>query len=143
MINVKIGDINAYDDWGLILMSSEIGTPEVETVTITVPGRSGVLDCTEKLYGDAPVLKNRTIKLTFGTVDKISNETWSTLLTKVGDAWHGRVKKIIFEDDSKYYYEGRLTVTSFSVGTGIRTIEVTADCAPYKYLVADPAQKTL
>lgn len=140
---VTIGDINCFEDWGLVLTDKVIGNPEVETVTIPVPGREGVIDCTKKLYGDKPVYKNRTITLKFQTIDRLSEETWASLQSKINNAWHGQTEKIIFDDDPLYFYSGRINIDSFTTDKALRTIQITADCKPHKYLITDPTQKSL
>lgn len=143
MLNeVIIGGIYCKKDIGLVLSKAEIGEPELETIAISVPGRDGVLDCTDKMFGRT-AYKNRTISLTFQTLDKIAKKSWADLQSDLGKKFHGKVKQIIFSDDPKYYYEGRVSVKTFTAEGKLRTIEMECDCKPYKYLISDPTQKSL
>ncbi|WP_448916569.1 hypothetical protein [Eubacterium ramulus] len=141
MNGVKIGD-SYCGDWGLFLSVVEIGEPEIETITINVPGRSGVLDCTERIFG-GPVYKNRTISLQFQTTAALAGMSRETLRSKINAAWHGQKKKIIFDSDPSYFYEGRITVGTFVTEGAIITIPITCDCNPYKYSLSSPTQKVL
>ena len=49
MGKVTIDGKESQESYGLVLAEAVIGQPELETVIISVPGRSGALDCTEKL----------------------------------------------------------------------------------------------
>ena len=142
MGKVTIDGKESQESYGLVLTEAVIGQPELETVIISVPGRSGALDCTEKLFG-GPVYKNRTITLTFKTRQKLAETTWPELQTKLSSLWHGQTKRIIFDDDPLYFYKGRLDIKSFTVEGPLWTIKVEADCKPHKYLISDPTQKSL
>lgn len=142
MNGVTIGNIHCYKNWKLFLSSTDIGEPELETITIPVPGRAGVLDCTEKIFG-GPVYKNRTITLQFQAASAAIGESREAIRSKVGNAWHGQKKKIVFDSDPLYYYEGRVKVDSVQEDSGIITVSISCDCKPYKYLISDPTQKSL
>lgn len=142
MGKVTIDGKESQTSYGLVLAVAEIGQPELETVTISVPGRHGALDCTERLFG-GPVYKNRTITLTFKTREKLANTTWPELQTKLSKLWHGQTKRIVFNDDPLYFYEGRINITSFTVEGQLWTVKAECDCKPYKYLISDPTQKSL
>ena len=142
MNGVTIGNIHCYKDWKCFLSSVNIEMPEAETITINVPGRAGVLDCTEKIFG-GPAYKNRTISLQLQTTAALSGESRESLRSKISNAWHGQKMRIIFDSDPLYFYEGRISVGTFTDDGTIITIPITCDCKPYKYLISDPAQKSL
>lgn len=142
MGKVTIDGKESQETYGLVLTEAVIGQPELETVIISVPGRSGALDCTERLFG-GPVYKNRTITLTFKTRQKLAKITWPELQTKLSTLWHGQTKRIIFDDDPLYFYEGRISIASFVVEGQLWTVKVECDCKPYKYLISDSTQKSL
>lgn len=141
MSKVSIDGRECQEAYGLILTAAEIGEPELETVTISVPGRTGVLDCTEKIFG-GPVYKNRKIALTFKTTQKNSDIPRGELQSMLGRLWHGQTKKIVFDDDPLYFYEGRISLSFTSEGK-IWTIKAECDCKPYKYLISNPGVKIL
>lgn len=44
--------------------------------------------------------------------------------------------RVILDDDSHFFYVGRLDVSSFTSSKGIGKINIEADCDPYKYKAA-------
>ena len=40
-VGVKFDDAHSYDTWGLRLKAIHIGTPEVKTAYVDIPGRMG------------------------------------------------------------------------------------------------------
>lgn len=138
---VSIGGMHCLRDLGLILTNVIIGTPETRPLTIEVPGRDGVLDCTEGMYGRM-IYGNRTITFQMQTTKWLSKEKRDALISKMINVWHGKKKQIILDRDPEYYFYGRINVGTFTFDK-IWTVEITCDCEPYKYLVSDPTQKTL
>ena len=63
MKGITFGNYHSYDDFGLILSSKEIGSPEPKIITIDVEGGDGVLDFTE--FAGEKKFKNRTLTFHF------------------------------------------------------------------------------
>lgn len=141
MKNVKIDDVLCRD-WGLILTSAVIGNSELKTVTIDIPGKDGVLDCTDALYGRA-MYKNRKITLNFQTTDKLTGMNWITLQDKLTEQWHGKMVKITFMDRPDKYYKGRMEVKSFEASGKLRIIQMEADCEPALFMDASGSGGTI
>ena len=138
--SVRFDNVQVFDTWGLLLEKFTISPPEPELITIDVPGRDGVIDITENLFGTVPY-KNRTINITLTMPDK---DTWAETYTNLLTDIHGKTKQIVFDADPGYYYTGRCRVANHDrEGRKAVTFEIEVDADPYKYLISDPTQKTL
>ena len=130
MRGVKIGEKHTYVDWNLILTSTNIGFPNPKIETIDIPGMDGKLDFSEALTDDISY-ENRTISLEFEMIDSFEN--WKNKISEISNYLHGRKFKIIFDEDSSFYYYGRLTVNNFKSNKSTGTIVIECDVEPYKY----------
>lgn len=136
MLGVKFDDLHCFDDLGLILQTVQMPMPVPKTNTIEIPGADGVLDITS-YFGDTR-FNNRQITMTFTDKDpyyyRYGNQT------HVANNLHGKMVNIVFDEDPEYYYRGRLTVSEFAMNATTRTVTITADCEPYKYLITEGAE---
>ena len=126
---VKFGNFHSYNDFGLILFSKEIGSPEPKIIKIEVEGGDGVLDFTE--FSGETKFKNRSLTFHFSRKNVLSN--FMTLFSEVHNALHGKKMRIILDDDPDFYYIGRITVNEFKADRNIGLITVECDCEPWKY----------
>lgn len=129
MNGITFGNYHSYDDFSLILASKEIGAPTVKTVKIDIAGADGSLDLTD-FFGE-PKYENVIHKFQFSTI--VPQSEFAATFSTVKNALHGKKMRVILDDDSHFYYVGRLTVSSFTSSKGIGSISVEADCEPYKY----------
>ncbi len=118
-------------DWKLRFASLEINEPEVQTYRLQVPGRNGVLDLTDALYGHTTYL-NRTITMNFWT----EHDTDGHLQSELTNALHGKRRAFIIDTDPEYYWTGRLSVHVQKNCPAITEVIITADCNPFKEPVA-------
>lgn len=132
-MDVQIGKYK-MSDFGLKLLSVDLGTPSVRKNTVTIPGRNGALDLTEAITG-FPLYDNATHKLTFDFKDGTYN-TWISRASDIRGKLHGRRLPVIFGDDG-YYYDARISVDSSKINQYYSQIVITLDAEPYKL-----AQKT-
>ena len=135
--NVTLGDYY-MQDLGLALESKDIGFPSVKTKSVSIPLRDGDLDLTTVLsnrvhYG------NRKIKLNMNNVSEIPTEKMSDVANKL----HGQKMHIIFDDDTYYFYNGRLNMSSFKENRRGGEYVIEADCDPFKYTVQSSAEDWL
>ena len=130
MRGVKIGEKHTYVDWNLILTSTNIGFPDPKTETIDIPGADGELDFSEVLTGDI-TYKNRTISFEFEMIDSFEN--WKNKISEISNYLHGKKLKIILDEDSSFYYYGRLTVNNFKSNKSTGTISIEAEVEMYEY----------
>lgn len=129
MNGITFGNYHSYHDFSLILASKEIGAPLVKTMKIDVAGADGSLDLTD-FFGE-PKYENVINKFQFSTI--VPQSEFAATFSAVKNALHGKKMRVILDDDSHFYYVGRLTVSSFTSSKGIGSISIEADCEPYKY----------
>lgn len=126
---VTFGDYHTYDDWGLILCTQSVGSPEAKTETVSVPGMNGVLDLTEALNSET-VYENRTLSFEFLMLD--TADDWASRVSEIANALHGQKMKIVLDDDAEFYYYGRVAVNEYKSNSGSGTLVIECDCEPYK-----------
>ena len=133
---VTIGKYHTHEHWGLWLMERTLSLPEVQTNTVDVPGRDGLLDLSTALDGEVHY-KNRTLTLTLGTFRALSKQTWSDLLSSFAGYVHGQKLRIEMDEATGFYLLGRGTVSSFEWDyLGKQQFTVTFDCDPWRYKTA-------
>lgn len=131
-IGAIINDKHTFYDYGMIITNNDcVQPPEPYTYYVTVPGLDGELDLSETLTNDI-TYKNRKIVLELGI--KRPKSEWKTIVSSFSSDFNGQKVKIIFDDDSEFYYVGRVTSISdvkrvCNIGTF--TVEILAE--PYKY----------
>lgn len=131
---ICIGDKHTFRDWGLLLISISISSPEARVKVVEVPGGDGYIDLTEAF---GPVrYKNRTIVFSFILVDR-RPEKWHDISSRIKNYCHGKKMKVIIDSDPGYYWEGRLSVESIKEDQVYSSIEITLDAFPYKYEQTD------
>ena len=129
MKGITFGMRHSYNDLQLILVSKEIGSPEVKVKKIDIEGADSSLDLTD-YFGEAKY-DNLTHKFNFSTI--VPQRDFLSMFSAVKNALHGKRMRIILDDDPLFYYMGRLHVSSFTNDKRIGNITIEADCEPYKY----------
>lgn len=132
MKGITFGTYHSYDDFSLILNSKEVAAPKPKTVEIDVPGADGTLDLTE-FFGETK-FENATHKFQFSTL--VPQSEFLSLFSTIKNAIHGKMQRIIFDDDPLFYYVGRCFVSSFTNEKNIGKVSIECDCEPYKYKAA-------
>lgn len=133
MKGITFGSYHSYDSFKLFLIKKTIGTPSPKTESIDIPGGDGVLDLTE-FFGDVKY-NNRILTFEFSTI--VPQSEFMTQFSRVQDALHGRKMQIILDDDSEWYYVGRISVNEWQAEKAIGKITIECDCEPYKCKLAD------
>lgn len=126
---VFFDDFDSWEDFSLIRNSKIITAPEPKYMKVEIDGADGELDLTE-YFGEIRY-KNRKITLEFSTM--VRESEFLTLFSKIQDSLHGRKMKIVLEEDSDFYYVGRISVNEWQADKNIGKITVECDCEPYKY----------
>lgn len=133
-------EYHSYDDWGLYVTNTDyIKEPKQNLTLVEIPGRDSQLDLSEAVTG-RPTYKSRELKITLaGVRNKIS---WDSIISLFRNSINGRVCRIIFDNDTQYFWRGRIDIKDFSsvLNLGKLTIDI-PDADPYKYSVltsADP-----
>lgn len=120
-------EIHTGDDLDLVQEKKEIGKPTVQTHTVQVPGRNGLLNLTKGLTGKVTYY-NRTLSFQyFGSGDREHLLELDDIMSK----FHGQTIRIIDDDRPNHYYEGEASVTT-TINTGYITINLTVDAQPFR-----------
>jgi len=130
LIGVKIGEKHSFDDFGLVMSSKTISPPNPKVNKVSIPLRDGAIDLTEALMADVKY-EERTITIVFSVIDPVN--TWTTKISAIENYCHGQKMKIIFDDDTSFYYIGRIQVNEFTSNKTIGTLVVECTVDPYKY----------
>lgn len=127
-MEVKIGDYY-MSDFGLNLLSVELGSPEVRKNKKEIPGRNGSLDISEALTG-YPVYNDAKHKLTFDFKDG-KYADWIARSSDLKGKIHGRQLPVILGDDT-HYYVARVSVDSEKLNQHYSRVDITLEAEPYK-----------
>lgn len=119
----------SYTDFGVILISQEIGVPKPKTYTVDIEGMDGSLDLSE-FFGEIKY-ENRTLKFTFETIEKISD--WQLRMSIISSFLHGQKMKIEVWSDPDFHYIGRCSIDEYSSSSRLGKIVIFCDAEPYKY----------
>lgn len=112
------------------MLSFEVSSPEVQEEERKVPGRDGVLDLSEALTGE-PKYENRTLVATFD-MEEPSYSKFKRRIREIQNYMHGRVFRIVDDEELDYYYEGRVSVTWKMRNALFYEISISANVYPYK-----------
>ncbi len=127
---ILIGDKHTARDWELVCTKVEIESPEQRTQYVVIPGRDGYIDLSESLTGE-PHFGNRNLKISL-----IRRETdfrrWHVKASEISDYCHNINRRVIFDSDPGYYYEGRMSIESSKDFRGIDCFTISVDAQPYK-----------
>lgn len=123
---------HTLNDWGLALGNNNyIGDPEMETTYIQVPGRDGLIDASEAISGRR-VYKKRQLAFELGGTRTGLN--WDTIISGFRNNIHGRVCRLIIDNDPNYYWHGRVFIEDFDRFRDLGTFTLSVPNAdPYKY----------
>ncbi|ADL03378.1 conserved hypothetical protein [[Clostridium] saccharolyticum WM1] len=129
--SVKINDTHMLNNLGLALSRVDcVQPPEPKINTQDIPGADGILDLTESLVGRT-LYNNRIITMEFGR--GLEKSAWPTMYSRVQSLFHGKQVKVIFDDDTEYYYSGRAAVSDYTRTQMLGTLVITVNADPYKY----------
>lgn len=133
---------HSITDWGLAMGNNDyIGDPVQETTYISVPGRDGYIDASEAVSG-RPIYSKRKISVEVGALH--DRDDWDGVMSSIRNHIHGRVCRIIFDNDPSYYWKGRVSVNSFDRNRRLGTYKIEMPAAdPYKYSVNSSAEPWL
>lgn len=142
MKGVRIGEKHSFEDWGLTLASPPPHTfPEAKKYLTDIPGGDGQIDFTEMVCGRA-VYDRRSFSISFGAVKP--RREWLPFMQQFAYEYHGRERKIIYDDEPDFYYIGRLAVdTDFERVATLGKFSVKVDAEPFRYSVVSSAEPWL
>lgn len=128
LIHTQFGSIHSGTDLHLVPESIEIEPAEPKLNLVEVPYRNGSVDLTEAL-GVGVTYNDRAIKWAFSLYP---GADWAEKRSEVSNAINGKRLHITMDDDSGWYYDGRVTVSGHKSDKLYHQITVEATCAPYK-----------
>lgn len=120
-------EIHTGDDLDLVQEEKKIEKPKVQSYTVEVPGRNGLLNLTKSLTGSV-TYGNRPLSFRyFGAGDREHLLELDAYMSK----FHGQTIRIIDDDRPEHYYEGEASVETEFHGNYI-TISLTVDAQPFR-----------
>lgn len=125
MNTVYFDSLNSYYDLNLLLESKEIEVPTAKTEYVEVPGCDGKIDFSE-FFGEINY-EDRKIKLDFNMINSDLEK-----LSSIQNKLHSKKMKIVFSDDDKFFYYGRVSIKSCKLKHTLGIIEIEVDAEPYK-----------
>lgn len=115
------------DDLDLVQEKKEIGKPEIQTYSVQVPGRNGLLNLTKALTGKVSYY-NRSLSFQyFGTGDRDYLLELDTYMSRL----HGQTIQIVDDDYPNHYYEGEASVST-ELNHNYIIITLTVDAQPFR-----------
>lgn len=123
---------NSLADYGLAISNTNyIGDPIMEEFYIDVPS-GPILDLCDALTG-RPVFKQRTITLEVGALR--NKDAWDSVISDFRNLYDGQKCKITFDNDTDWYWEGRIRITEFDRVQSLGTFTIIMIADAYKYKV--------
>lgn len=131
---------HSYRDYGLLPKSKmTVQPPDVRETYIDIAGMDGELDLSEVLTG-YPSYENRDAKWEFTVMDR---SRWDYVYSRLMNEIHGKRMYVVLDEDSRYYYTGRLKVDSFKTKKNTATIVIDGYLDPYKVLLDATSEEWL
>lgn len=120
---------HSYRDYGMFPKSKMVvQPPSVRETYVEIAGADGDLDLSEVLTG-APTYDSRDAQFSFLLTDR---KKWDAAYTALMNEVHGKRMRVVIDEDSNYYYTGRVKVNSFASNKNTATIVVDGHFDPYK-----------
>ena len=130
---------HTWTDWHLIPSKRpQLGPPNVKTNVVDIPGAHGHLDLSDVLTG-SPRFENRTGSMDFILMNKSINSDgpqyeveWYERYSEITNFMHGKVLKMVLDDDPTWEWRGRFSVSGFESQNNYSTITISFDVYPFK-----------
>lgn len=133
--SIIVDNNDLWTHFGLVPASRPyVVLPEVKTNIIEVPGANGSIDMTESLLG-YPTYGNRSGSWNFNVAHDKIDMSWDLWFSQLASFLHGKRRQVILKDDRSYYYEGRLSISDYSVGKNFSTVSIGYDLDPFKWMI--------
>lgn len=126
-----------YDTWmSFHLIPSARPTfslPKGNSKMVSIPGRSTPINMTEYLTGHV-TYQNRTGSWTFYTDNDFVDSCggWKAFDRNLRNSLHGRIFKIVLQDDPTFFYVGEVTIGQYNPGASYSTVTISYNVYPYK-----------
>lgn len=130
-LSLSINGIHMLKSYKMALKERNcVQPPNPKTFYQDVPGADGSLDLSDATAGRI-VYERRIITLNFGCGYQL--EHWPAIYSEIMKNFHGKIGKLIFDDDEGYYYTGRMKVTDYKRVQTLGMFTITVEADPYKY----------
>lgn len=123
--------VHTGNDLDLVQEVKTIGKPEIQSHTVEVPGRNGLLNLTKGLTGKVTYFNRELEFQYFGTGKRDRLLEIDAFMSR----YHGQTIRIIDDDYPDWYYEGEASVETEINGNYI-TISLTVDAQPFRRKLA-------
>ncbi len=138
--SASINGIHMMEKYKMALERMDcVPPPEIKENEIDIPGKDGAVDLTD-FFGRV-FYKNRLIRMEFGQIN--DRRTWPYIYSEILNKFHGRNCKIIFDDDPKYYWIGRVSVDEYKRTLRLGELTITVNAKPYKYEIVSSDEEWL
>lgn len=128
-----LGDYDTARDGQWTLTGWSFEEPEVQTSYVTIPWHSlGGLDMSTALTNGDPRYNRRTLTATFECSEG-TREDRNRIISKMVNKLHGQRLDIVLPDDPARYIVGRVSVLSVYSDMAHASVEITANCEPWRY----------
>lgn len=131
MNGVTINGKHSLDDFGVYLQPKSIPVPAAKTVTVSVQGADGEIDLSTALTDGNIRYENRKFDLKFVAIGYGSD--LNARIERFMNNVHGKVLKLIFDDDPYHYFTGRCEVTDRDYKNGYTVISCEINAEPFRY----------
>lgn len=113
-----------------------LGDAELVEEYTEVPGHSGLLDLSTVLTDGEPYYGNRLLTITLESSEgsRLEREARISQMVNWLDGW---VQNIILPDDPTRYIKGRVRVKKLYNDPAHASVQVTANCEPWRYNIAE------
>lgn len=122
-------EYNSYDDFGFLIKDFIVSEATVKEEKIDIPGSSETLDFSSALSGDINY-KARNINI---ILNKRRGNIFLEDYSRIQNAIHGKIMKIIHSKDRGFYWIGRINIGNFKPFDIVSEIQINCDVEPYKY----------
>lgn len=128
-ITIILGNdkVHTGNDLDLVQEEKTIGKPTVQSYSVQVPGRNGLLNLTKSLTGDVTYYNRPLSFKYFGT----GNRETLLALDEAMSCYHGETIRIIDDDYPGHYYEGEASVST-ELHSNYIVINMTVDAQPFR-----------
>lgn len=136
-ITVNDEEYNSLDDLGLAIENTDYIGDVVcnDNNQQSVPGRSGLLDFTDDVFGGA-YYSYRPIKIIFGGLG--ASEEWDIRMANIRNKFQGKNVKVRFHTMPDWYFAGRAQINKLDRKRGLAKFEFDIPYAdPYMYRVEE------
>lgn len=120
-------EIHTGNDLDLVQEEKTIEKPKIQSYTVEVPGRNGLLNLTKGLTGRVMYYNRPLAFRYFGTGARSRLLELDTLMSR----YHGQTIQIVDDDYPDHYYEGEVSVTTEIYGNYI-IISLDVDAQPFR-----------